>query len=248
MVLVPVLASAPGPQFAAEGSNLILTARRVDRLQSLRDEIKAKYPSVAVHVAALDVAKRQDVFDTVAALPAEFKAIDVLVNNAGLVIGVEPLLEAKPEDVDTMFDVNVKGLLNVTQAIVPGMKDRKKGTIINIGSVAGKQPYANGSIYCATKHAVEAFSRALTQELVATPLRVGLIAPGLVNTEFSTVRFRGDSDKAASVYQGLDPLTGDDIAEIVVFTASRPPHVQINDVLVFPTSQASVFHIHREQQ
>ncbi|KAJ3370834.1 hypothetical protein GGF31_003862 [Allomyces arbusculus] len=231
--------------FAEEHCNLVLTARRLERLQELRAELLAQYPDIQVHVVALDVTKRADVFAVVDALPEAFKNVDVLVNNAGLSLGLDHLLDVSEESVNIMFDTNVKGLLNVTQAIVPAMKQRGKGHIINIGSVAGKQAYAGGSIYCATKHAVEAMSQALTQELVNTPLRVTLVAPGLVQTEFSVVRFHGNQDKADSVYKGLDPLTGDDIAEVVVFAASRPPHVQINDILVYPTQQASVFHIHR---
>ncbi|KNE69665.1 hypothetical protein AMAG_14220 [Allomyces macrogynus ATCC 38327] len=231
--------------FAAEHCNLVLTARRLERLEELRAELLAQYPDIQVYVVALDVTKRADVFAVVDALPEAFKNVDVLVNNAGLSLGLDHLLDVSEESVNIMFDTNVKGLLNVTQAIVPAMKQRGKGHIINIGSVAGKQAYAGGSIYCATKHAVEAMSQALTQELVNTPLRVTLVAPGLVQTEFSVVRFHGNQDKADSVYKGLDPLTGDDIAEVVVFAASRPPHVQINDILVYPTQQASVFHVHR---
>ncbi|KAI9222797.1 hypothetical protein BC828DRAFT_377549 [Blastocladiella britannica] len=233
-------------QFAAESSNLVLTARRVDRLTSLRDELLAAHPTIKVHVAALDVTHRDAVAQVVADLPADVASIDVLVNNAGLSLGMDTLLDAKPEDVDGMLDTNVKGLINVTQAVVPGMKTRGRGTVINIGSVAGRQPYAGGSVYCASKAAVDAIGRAMTQELLATPLRVCTIAPGAVNTEFSTIRFKGDADKAAAVYKGIQPLTADDIAEIVVFTAGRPAHVQINDILVFPTAQSSVFHIHRE--
>ncbi|ORZ30861.1 hypothetical protein BCR44DRAFT_64299 [Catenaria anguillulae PL171] len=255
-------------QFAAENSNLILTARRADRLDALRSELLAAHPSIKVHTAALDVTKRDHVFEVVRSLPEDLQAVDVLVNNAGLVIGLDHLVDVKPEHVDTMFETNVKGLLHVTQAILPGMKERNKGHVINVGSIAGKQAYQGGSIYCATKHAVEAMTRALTQELIPTNIRVTLVTPGLVETEFSVVRFQGDKNKADGVYKGLEPLTGDDIAEIIVFTASRPPHVQIricrgdmcvvthhrfgvfacavNDVVVFPSAQSSAWHVHRE--
>ncbi|KAJ1514437.1 hypothetical protein HMI56_000469, partial [Coelomomyces lativittatus] len=231
--------------FAAEKSNLILTARRLDRLEILRKELLNEDPNLKIHVAYLDVTRREEVFKLVQQLPTEFKNIDILVNNAGLVVGLEPLAECRPEDMDVILDTNVKGLVHVTQSILPGMLHRKAGHIINVGSVAGLQAYANGSLYCASKYAVNAISKALTQELVNTPLKVTHVAPGHVETEFSMVRFRGDEQKAKAVYQGMQPLVADDIAEIIIFAASRPPHVQINDVLVFPTSQASPFHVHR---
>ncbi|KAL7753417.1 hypothetical protein RI367_001192 [Sorochytrium milnesiophthora] len=231
--------------FAAEKSNLILTARRLERLESLKRDLTQAHPDIGVHVAELDVTKRQAVFDAVRQLPQQFSNIDVLVNNAGLVVGMEHVADAKPEDIDIIIDTNVKGLLNVTQAVLPGMKKRNSGHIINLSSIAGKQAYAGGSIYCASKHAVEAITKALSQELLATPLRVTSIAPGLVQTEFSTIRFRGDQQAADNVYKGIKPLTGQDVAELVVFAASRPEHVQIADMTVFPTNQSSAYHVHR---
>ncbi|KNE66927.1 hypothetical protein AMAG_11402 [Allomyces macrogynus ATCC 38327] len=212
--------------FADEGANLVLTARRVDRLANLKNELATEYPEVKVHVAALDVVDRDAVFRAVAELPDQFKNVKVLVNNAGLSLGLEPMIETTPEDANTMLDTNVRGVFNVTQAIVPGMITRGAGHVITIGSVAGRQPYANGAMYCASKHAVEAMSHALTQELVKTPVRVTMVAPGMVETEFSVVRFHGDEGKAKAVYDGLDPLTPDDIADLVVFAATRPKHVQ----------------------
>ncbi|GAB5589660.1 hypothetical protein Unana1_04560 [Umbelopsis nana] len=233
-------------EFAKEGSNLILTARRLDRLEALKTELETKYPQQKVHTIALDVRKREAVTGAIQALPAAFKDIDVLVNNAGLVIGVDKLADVTEDAIDTMLDTNVKGLVFLTQAVLPGMKERKKGHILNVGSVSGKQVYSGGGIYCASKHAVDAISRTLLLELVDTPIRVTQINPGLVNTEFSTIRFGGDSSKADAVYKGLQPLVGQDVAEIVTFAASRPPHVNIADVLVFPTAQADARTTHRE--
>ncbi|KAI9497425.1 hypothetical protein BDB00DRAFT_804407 [Zychaea mexicana] len=233
------IGAACAREFAREGSNLILTARRLDRLEALKDELKQKHNDINVHTLKLDVRKKQNIDAAVASLPTTFKGnIDVLVNNAGLVIGMDPLVEVTEDAYDTMIDTNVKGLVFLTQAILPGMIERQRGHIINVGSVAGKQSYRNGSIYCASKHAVDAISRALLYETMETPIRISQICPGLVNTEFSTVRFHGDKQKADSVYEGLQPLVGEDIAELIVFTAGRPPHVNIADMLVFPTNQA----------
>ncbi|SAM07923.1 hypothetical protein [Absidia glauca] len=226
-------------EFAKEGSNLVLAARRVDRLEKLKQELGERYKDIHVHTVALDVRDKKQIDDAIKSLPSQLQDIDVLVNNAGMVHGVDPLIEVKEEDLDIMFATNVKGLVLLTQAIVPRMKERQTGHVINLGSVAGKEAYAGGSIYCATKHAVDAITKALMIELVDTPIRVSQICPGLVNTEFSTVRFRGDKSKADDVYKGLQPLVAEDIAEIVVFTAGRPSHVNIADLLVFPTCQAA---------
>ncbi|KAI7886835.1 NAD(P)-binding protein [Lichtheimia hyalospora FSU 10163] len=233
-------------EFAKEGSNLILAARRVERLQSLKDELCKTYAGINIHTVNLDVREKKAIDAAIESLPMK-NEIDCLVNNAGLVIGVDPLKDVSEEAYDTMFDTNVKGLVFVTQAVLPYMLARQSGHIINIGSVAGKQSYPNGSIYCASKHAVDAITTALRWELMNTPLRVSEINPGMVNTEFSTVRFRGDKDKADNVYKGLEPLVGQDIAELVTFTASRPPHVNICDMLVFPTAQADARTAHRKE-
>nr|KAJ3415087.1 hypothetical protein HK105_001597 [Polyrhizophydium stewartii] len=195
----------------------------------------------------MDVRNREQVFAAIEALPAEFRDIDVLVNNAGLALGTEPAATVSMESVDTMFDTNVKGLINVTQAVLPVMKKRNSGHIVNVSSVAGTQAYPGGSIYCASKHAVDAFTRALRMELVSTAINVTSIDPGLVETEFSLVRFGGDKERAAGPYVGLTPLSGEDIAESIVFATSRRPHVQITTLQIFPTNQASAYHIHREQ-
>ncbi|KAI7872115.1 hypothetical protein BDF14DRAFT_1717853 [Spinellus fusiger] len=234
-------------EFAEQGSNIILAARRLEKLNTLKNELIEKHPSIRIHSIALDLSKKAFIDKAMAELPKDWRdAIDILVNNAGLVIGMDPLLEVTEEDYDAMMDTNVKGLTFLTQAILPVMKEKQSGHIINLGSVAGKQSYAGGSIYCASKHAVEAITRALLHELVDSPVRVSLICPGMVNTEFSTVRFRGDQEKADSVYKGIEPLVGKDIAELVTFTASRPPHVTICDMLVFPTHQSGPGTVHRK--
>ncbi|KAL2918172.1 hypothetical protein HK105_202099 [Polyrhizophydium stewartii] len=235
-------------EYARAGAHLILTARRVDRLASLAKELKAQHPSVRVLPVAMDVRDRKQVFSAIEGLPEEFRNVDVLVNNAGLVIGVDPVETVAPEAVDTMFDTNVKGLINVTQAVLPIMKKRNSGHIVNLSSVAGTQAYPGGSIYCGTKHAVDAITRALRMELVSTPINVTSIDPGLVETEFSLIRFGGDKERAAGPYAGLTPLSGEDIAEAIVFATSRRPHVQISTMQIFPTNQASVYHFHREQK
>ncbi|KAJ2955248.1 hypothetical protein NQZ79_g8724 [Umbelopsis isabellina] len=218
-------------EFAKEGSHLIITGRRLERLQALQEELQSQYPNQKFHPIALDVRKQDAVSGAITALPAELGEIDVLVNNAGLVIGVDKVADVTEDAIETMLDTNVKGLVFVTQAVLKGMKERKRGHIINVGSVSGKQVYSGGGIYCASKHAVDAISRTLLLELVDTPIRVSQICPGLVNTEFSTIRFGGDTSKADAVYKGLQPLVGQDVAEIVTFTASRPAHVNIADIL-----------------
>ncbi|CAG8625227.1 287_t:CDS:2, partial [Acaulospora morrowiae] len=208
-------------EFAKSGSNLVLAARRMERLEQLKNELLSENPSIKIHTHQLDVRDKSSVDSLVPSLPTELKEIDILINNAGLVIGMDKIEDISSDAIDTMIDTNVKGLLYVTQAILPGMKERQKGHIINIGSVSGKQAYANGGVYCASKHAVNAISRALLQE------------------------FGGDKSRADKVYEGIKPLSGEDIAETVVFAASRPDHVNIADVLIYPVNQASVFHFHR---
>ncbi|KAL0080291.1 hypothetical protein J3Q64DRAFT_1242784 [Phycomyces blakesleeanus] len=233
-------------EFASEGSNLILAARRTDRLDALKNELMNKYESIKIHTLSLDVSQKTSIENAMSHMPDDLRDnIDVLVNNAGLVIGMDPLAEVTEEAYDIMFNTNVKGLTFLTQAVLPIMKKNQRGHIINLGSVAGKESYPGGSIYCASKHAVEAITRALLHELIDTPIRVSLICPGMVNTEFSTVRFGGDKQKADGVYKGIQPLVGRDIAELVTFTASRPPHVNICDMLVFPTNQSGARTVYR---
>ncbi|KAJ3308552.1 hypothetical protein HDU76_003886 [Blyttiomyces sp. JEL0837] len=233
-------------EFAKCNSNLILAARRMDRLDSLKKEILAKYPTVKIHAIELDVRDRKKVFESIEALPSSFKDINVLVNNAGLVQGMDTVETVSEEAFDIVFETNVKGLLSVTQAVLPIMKARDNGHIINIGSIAGIQCYPGGGVYCASKHAVDALTKTLRMELVSTGINVTSIEPGMVETEFSVIRFYGDKSKADKVYEGIEPLTGEDIAETVVFVAGRPPHVNIANMLVLPTNQASVYQVHRK--
>ncbi|KAI8895793.1 hypothetical protein BC833DRAFT_600003 [Globomyces pollinis-pini] len=233
-------------EYAKAGSNLILTARRFERLVELKSQLAKDYPSVKVHSIALDVRHRQAVIDAIHDLPGEFKNIDILVNNAGLVVGVDPVESVSVEAIDTMFDTNVKGLLHVTQAILPGMKERSSGYIVNINSIAGTEAYPNGGGYCASKHAVTALTKSLRHELINTPINVISIEPGLVETEFSVIRYGGDKERADAVYKGMDPLTGQDIAETVLFATSRKPHVQIASMIVFPTNQAAATSVFRK--
>jgi len=219
-------------------------SRRVERLEQLRGSLTKAY-GVRIFIGGMDVASRSSVEAFFAALPEDFQKIDVLINNAGLALGRDDTHVVSEEDVDAMMDTNVKGLVRVTRAVVPGMIARGKGDIINISSVAGIEAYKGGSIYCASKHAVQAITKAQRKELVHTPLRVASICPGLVETEFSLVRFKGDNTKAKETYKGLQPLVARDVADTVAYTASRPPHVQIADILIFPTHQASTEVIHR---
>ncbi|KAJ5690379.1 NAD(P)-binding protein [Penicillium macrosclerotiorum] len=240
-------------EFARTSPNdlkLIVTARRLESLNQLAAEIKEEVGAgVKVLPVKLDVSNPEEIKNFVPSLPAEFKEIDVLVNNAGLVKGVAQAPDIAPEDIKVMWDTNVTGLINMTQAILPIFKKRDeggRGDIINIGSIAGREPYAGGGIYCASKAAVRSFTESLRKELIATRIRVIEIDPGQVETEFSVVRFYGDKSKADAVYKGVEPLTGDDIAEVVVFAAGRRENVVIADTLVFPSHQAGAGIMHRK--
>eukprot|EP00698_Gefionella_okellyi_P006126 TRINITY_DN15574_c0_g1_i1.p1 TRINITY_DN15574_c0_g1~~TRINITY_DN15574_c0_g1_i1.p1 ORF type:complete len:262 (+),score=43.78 TRINITY_DN15574_c0_g1_i1:64-849(+) len=238
------IGQACAEQFAALGARLILTARRVEKLEELKAKLESQF-NAAVFVHQLDVRSWEQVTTFAEAIPKEFSAIDILVNNAGLALGVSHADKATVEEVDAMIDTNVKGVMHMLRAFLPGMKERNRGHIIQIGSVAGIESYPGGSVYTASKHALHALTKSLRMELVATPLRVTEIMPGLVNTEFSTVRFSGDQARAESVYAGLEPLVADDVADSVVFVATRPPHVQIAEILMFPTAQAAATTVHR---
>ena len=224
-------------KFAAMGSNLILNGRNTEKLEALKQELMAQ--GVDVLTLPFDVRDRQAMRQAVDSLEGKWKAIDVLINNAGLVIGVDKEHEGNLDEWDIVIDTNIKSLLAMTRLVVPGMVARGRGHIINIGSIAGDAAYPGGSVYCATKAAVKALSDGLRIDLVDTPLRVTNIKPGLVETNFSVVRFRGDKDKADNVYKGIRPLTGDDIAETVYFAASVPEYMQIAEMLVMPTYQAT---------
>ncbi len=222
--------------FANEGAKLVLAARRKERLEELADTLKTD-----VHLVQLDVTDRHGVEKAVAAIPEEFKAIDVLINNAGKGRGLEKIHEGNPDDWDEMIDTNVKGLLYVSRAVIPGMVERGRGTVINIGSIAGHLVYPNGNVYCATKHAVGALTDGMRIDLYDTPIRVSTIDPGLVETEFSLVRFDGDAERAKKTYQGYKPLTGDDIADAAVWIASRPDHVVPAQIVMLPSAQANAY-------
>ncbi len=230
--------------FAAEGARLILAARRRERLEVLAARL-TKAHGAAVHVIDFDVRQREAVDAAIESLPVECGSIDVLINNAGLSRGLDRLHEGVPDDWEEMIDTNVKGLLWVDRAVTPGMVRRGGGHVIHIGSIAGRQTYPRGNVYCATKYAVRALTDGLRLDLAGTGVRVTSIDPGMVDTEFSTVRFRGDRERAESVYHGMTPLTADDVAQAVLFAATRPPHVTVAEVLLLPTDQASVTQIHR---
>ncbi|MBA2245131.1 MAG: SDR family NAD(P)-dependent oxidoreductase [Gemmatimonadetes bacterium] len=231
--------------FAAAGARLILAARRTERLEAIAEELQRAH-GTGTHQLALDVRELGVVTQLLAQLPAEWEAIDVLVNNAGLGRGLDPLQEGDPTEWDEMIDTNVKGLLYVTRAVLPGMIERGRGHVINLGSVAGHEVYPGGNVYAATKHAVDAITRGLRMDLLGTPIRVSTVDPGLVETEFSTVRFRGDEERAKRVYQGYQPLTPADVADAVLYCATRPPHVNIDEIILKPVAQASAMLVHRE--
>ncbi len=231
--------------FARNGAKLLLCARRMDRLKKIALQLKTEY-GTETHIFQLDVRDRAQVDKALDKIPAEWKKIDVLINNAGLARGLSKLHEGSIKDWEEMIDTNIKGLLYISRKIIPGMVDRKRGDIINIGSLAGHEVYPRGAVYCASKHAVDALTKGLRMDLIGTPLRVCTVDPGLVETEFSTVRFHGDDERADNVYQGIEPLTADDIAETVFYCASRPAHIQIAQVIIFPTAQRSATVVHRE--
>lgn len=233
-------------KFAAMGSNLILNGRNTEKLESLKKELTAQ--GVEVLTLPFDVRDRKAMQEAVDSLQGQWKHVDILINNAGLVIGMDKEHEGSLDEWDIVIDTNIKALLAMTRLIVPGMVERGCGHVINIGSIAGDVAYAGGSVYCATKAAVKALSDGLRIDLVNTPVRVTNIKPGMVETNFSVIRFRGDQDKADAVYKGIRPLTGDDIADVVYYAASAPAHVQIAEVLVMPTYQATGTVCHRQEQ
>ncbi len=228
-------------KFAAEGARLILTARRLDRLAKLAAGIDTE-----THLIQLDLRDRKAVTEAIAGLRDTWREIDVLVNNAGLGRGLGKLHEGDPDGWEEMIDTNVKGLLYISREVIPLMVSRGRGHVINIGSIAGHEVYPGGSVYCATKHAVNALTKGMRLDLVDTPIKVSTVDPGLVETEFSEVRFYGDKERAQGVYKGYQPLQGDDIADAVAWIAGRPEHVQIAEVIIFPTAQASAMITHKE--
>jgi len=225
-------------EFAKLGCNIIITARRANLLNDLADELKNNF-NVKVYSMKMDVRNLDEVKWSINSLPDEWKNIDILVNNAGLALGLNKLYEDDPELWNEMIDTNVKGLLYTTREIVPGMVTRKSGHVINIGSIAGHEAYPKGGVYCGTKHAVAAITKSLRMDLIESGVRVSTIDPGMVETNFSVVRFLGDKEKAKNVYKGIDPLTAADIADAVIYCATRPKHVNINEIVIMPSAQAS---------
>ncbi|WP_228236483.1 SDR family oxidoreductase [Allomuricauda sp. M10] len=230
------IGKATAELFAKEGFRLILCGRRQERLDELKKELGNK---TEIHTLTFDVRDREAVFSAIENLPDEFSSIDILINNAGNAHGLDPIDKGNPDDWEAMLDINVKGLLYVSKAVLPQMVERKSGHVINIGSTAGKEVYPNGNVYCASKHAVDAINQGMRMDLNAYGIRVGAVNPGLVETEFSDVRFKGDKERASNVYKGFQPLKPQDIADIIHFVVTRPYHVNIADLIVMPTAQAS---------
>ncbi len=230
------IGAATARLLAKNNFKLILCGRRAERLKAMVDELKS---STEVYTLSFDVRDQQATAKALQSLPVEWKAIDVLINNAGNAHGLDPIQTGTIADWDAMIDINVKGLLYVSKEVIPGMTDRRQGQIINIGSIAGKEVYPNGNVYCASKFAVDALTKGMRMDLYPFGIKVTGIHPGLVETEFSVVRFKGDEEKAATVYKGLEPLKPEDIADVILYTLQAPAHVVLADVTIFPTAQGS---------
>jgi NADP-dependent 3-hydroxy acid dehydrogenase YdfG len=227
---------------ASQNFNLIVCGRRKERLEKLKEELSFL---TEIQTLSFDVSQKKEVHDAFASLPEKWKSIDVLINAAGNAHGLDPIQTGKLDDWDAMIDFNVKGLLYVTNQVIPGMVTCNGGHIINIGSVAGKEVYPNGNVYCASKFAVDALTRGMRMDLNAHKIKVTSINPGLVETEFSVVRFKGDAERAASVYKGYEPLQAQDVADLIHYIVTRPAHVQLADITIFPTAQASSMHVNK---
>ncbi len=232
-------------RFAAEGADVALWARREDRLTALADELRGR--GTRAHATAVDVRDRGSVDEAARELLRDVGTPDILVNNAGLASGLSFVQEGDPEDWDRMIDTNLKGLLNVTRAILPAMVERGTGHVINIGSTAGHQVYPKGNVYNATKFGVKALTEGMNLDVAGTGIRVSSVDPGFVQTEFSVVRFHGDEDRAGAVYEGFQPLTAEDVADVVTFVATRPAHVNVHDVVLLPTAQRNVYVLDRKE-
>lgn len=231
---------------AANGNvKLILAARRLEKLQEIKKQIAEDYPAAKVHIGRLDVTEFDKIQPFLEGLPEEFKDIDILINNAGKALGTDKVGDIATSDIEGMINTNVIGLITITQAILPIFKAKNAGDIVNLGSVAGREAYPTGSIYCATKHAVRAFTQSLRKELIDTKIRVIEVDPGNVETEFSLVRYKGDSEKASKVYENTEPLVAEDVADLIVYATSRKQNTVVADVLLFATNQASPYHLYR---
>ncbi|MDU1905761.1 MAG: SDR family oxidoreductase [Dysgonomonas sp.] len=240
------IGKAAAHKLAKEGFNIIITGRRTQVLNELKKEIEDKYKGAEVLALSFDVCNFLEVDQNLKKLPHEWKNVDVLINNAGLAVGLNPIHEGVLDDWERMINTNIKGLLYVTRTISPGMVSRKSGHIINIGSIAGKEVYPNGNVYCATKHAVDALSRAMRIDLIDYGIKVTQVCPGAAETEFSLVRFKGDQSRADKVYDGFEPLSAEDIADAIFYAVSAPAHVNIQDLLIMPKAQANSSIFHRE--
>ncbi|RYY47688.1 MAG: SDR family NAD(P)-dependent oxidoreductase [Chitinophagaceae bacterium] len=238
------IGKACAEKFAAEKYNIIITGRRQERLDDLKDSLEKNY-AIQVLSLCFDVQNKETVFSQVNALPEDL-SVDILVNNAGLALGKEPFDEAHMDDWETMLNTNVHGLLYVTRALMPRLKKSSSAHIINIGSIAGKEVYENGNVYCASKFAVDALSKAMRIDLLKHGIKVTALHPGAVETEFSIVRFKGNEEKAAATYQGYEPLIGSDIADAVYYCAALPPHICINDMVITCTAQAGAHYLHKK--
>ncbi len=238
------IGEAAALKLASLSYNLIITGRRKEKLEQLKKTIEES-TSINVFTLCFDIRNWEETDKAISNLPEEFKQIDVLINNAGLAAGADPVQEGLLSDWERMIDTNIKGLLYISKMIIPGMIEKQKGHIINITSIAGKEVYANGNVYCASKHAADALTKGMRIDLLKHNIKVGSIAPGMVETEFSVVRYHGDQKKADNVYKGLVPLNADDIADTIEFMLTRPAHVNINDILIMPTAQASAVYNHR---
>lgn len=239
------IGAACAETFAKHGAHLLICGRRSKLIKDLANKLLKTY-SVKIYAFELDVRDADKVAHAFQTLPAEWQAIDVLVNNAGLAAGADKFQDAQLADWEIMLDTNIKGLLYVTRALLPGMLQRNSGHIINIGSISGHDIYPGGSVYCATKHAVKAISKGLKLDLLGSKLRVSSVDPGMVKTEFSQVRFKGDSQKAEAIYAGMTPLTPQDVADAVYYCASRPAHVNVSEMILLPVDQGSANHVHRD--
>lgn len=234
-------------EFARLKARLLLCARRSDRLQKIATDLITRY-HVNVHTLIGNVRDANGIAAGFAALPAEWRDIDILINNAGLAVGIDKIQDGKIIDWDTMIDTNIKGVLYVTRLVLPQMLKRRQGHIINMGSISSYQVYAGGAVYCATKFALNAISDGLKMDVHGTPIRVSQINPGMVKTEYAMVRFGGDQAKFDAVYQGVTPLTAQDVAEAVVFCATRPPHVDVREISIYPTDQTAALMVHRRNE
>lgn len=231
-------------QLASMGVHLILTGRREERLAVFKNELLESYPEISIKTFSFDISVREEILDFVSQLGES--APDILINNAGLAAGADKVFDASLDDWDAMIDTNFRGLIALTRLLIPKMIERNSGHILNVSSIAGHESYPGGSVYCATKHAVHAFTKSLKMDLGHTDIRVSLVSPGAVETEFSMVRFKGDTERASKVYEGMKRLVAEDIAEIIVFILNRPEHVNILDAVVLSVSQSSATQIHRK--